>query len=63
MKSNIFDKENDIKHLKEQIRRVDQQLEHDMQVQCISISDFKPAKNISACMFTEFMGFFIDFQK
>ncbi|XP_043109106.1 kinetochore protein NDC80 homolog [Puntigrus tetrazona] len=31
VKSNIFDKENDIKHLKEQIRRVDQQLEHDMQ--------------------------------
>uniref|UniRef100_A0A8C1CVJ1 Kinetochore protein NDC80 n=1 Tax=Cyprinus carpio carpio TaxID=630221 RepID=A0A8C1CVJ1_CYPCA len=50
VKSNILDKENDIKHLKEQIRRVDQQLEHDMQVQCISIriSDFKPAKNISA---------------
>uniref|UniRef100_A0A8C1VNU9 Kinetochore protein NDC80 n=1 Tax=Cyprinus carpio TaxID=7962 RepID=A0A8C1VNU9_CYPCA len=31
VKSNILDKENDIKHLKEQIRRVDQQLEHDMQ--------------------------------
>lgn len=46
MKSNIFDKENDIKQLKEQIRRVDQQLEHDMQVKCIcmGISDFKPDK-------------------
>lgn len=31
VKSNIFDKENDIKQLKEQIRRVDQQLENAMQ--------------------------------
>ncbi|XP_065113830.2 kinetochore protein NDC80 homolog [Paramisgurnus dabryanus] len=31
VRSNIFDKENDLKQLKEQICKVDQQLEHDMQ--------------------------------